>query len=350
MEDPPWSRSPERRLEGGSVGPDVVAARGDAATEPGSPVSRSLVLGSRTSRLARRQAELVADSLRSAWPEAEVEIRGITTRGDRVLDLPLPEIGGKGLFTAELEAALLGGEIDLAVHSLKDLPTDLPEGLALVAVPEREDPRDVLVGPEAGGSIETLPRRAVVGTSSLRRRAQLLALRPDLRVRDIRGNVETRVAKCHDGDFDAVVLAAAGLRRLGMTDAVAGWLSSPEWLPAPAQGALGLEGRVEDPETEELLEPIRQPALEAEIRAERILLQELDAGCRVPLGARCRRVGEELILDAGVFLPDGTQTVRVSARSSLDDAAGLGRRVAGELRDRGAGEILDRVREEEDLP
>ncbi len=305
----------------------------------------TLVLGSRTSRLARIQARRVAGRLRRAWPGLEVEVRGMTTRGDRVLDLSLPEIGGKGVFTAELEAALAEGEVDLAVHSLKDLPTDLPEGLALVCVPEREDPRDVLVWPGGDGGVAELPEGSLVGTSSLRRKAQLLARRPDCRVEPIRGNVDTRVEKCARGSYDAVILAAAGLLRLGMEDVVSRWLPAEEWLPAAGQGALALEGRAGDGGVEALLEGIRRPDLEAEVEAERSLLAALDVGCRIPLGARARVRDGEVSLQAGVFSPDGSEAIRVAESAPPDRARELGRRVAEGLRDEGAERILAPLRE-----
>lgn len=304
-----------------------------------------MVLGSRTSRLARIQAEAVAKKLRRRWPDLAVDVRGMTTRGDRVLDRPLPEIGGKGLFTAELEAALLEGEIDLAVHSLKDLPTDLPEGLSLVGVPERVDPRDVLVWPGGEGGLEELPDGAVVGTSSLRRRAQLLARRPDCRVEEIRGNVDTRVEKCRDGPYDAVILAAAGLERLELQGTIARHLATSEWLPAAGQGALGLEGRSGDEGVGELLEGVTEEPVEAEARAERSLLAALDVGCRVPLGARAVAGDGELRLTAAVFSPDGTDAIRGEAAASIVEAEALGVEVSELLRDRGAERILAPIRE-----
>lgn len=306
---------------------------------------RTLVLGSRTSRLATIQAERVAGRFRRRWPGLEVEVRGMTTRGDRALDRSLPEIGGKGVFTAELEDALVEGTADLAVHSLKDLPTDLPEGLALLGVPEREDPRDVLVWPGGGGGLEELPEGAVVGTSSLRRRAQLLARRSDCRVEEIRGNVDTRVEKCSGGDYDAVILAAAGLLRLEMESVVTRWLSAETWLPAAGQGALALEGRAGDRGVRSLVDGITRPELEAETGAERSLLAALEVGCRIPLGARARVRNGELSLEAGVFSPDGTEAIRVGESAPIDRAGELGRRVADRLREEGAERILGPLRE-----
>lgn len=321
------------------------------------PPRRQLVLGSRGSALARIQATRVADALRDAWPGIDVETRWITTTGDRVLDEPLPEIGGKGVFTAELEVALLDGEIDAAVHSLKDLPTDLGEGFRVLGVPEREDPRDVLVGPGGPMRLEDLSTDAVVGTSSLRRAAQLLARCPGCRVEDVRGNVETRVEKMREGEYDAVVLAAAGLLRLGMLDPErAIFLEPPEWLPAPGQGALAVEGRDGDAATRSIVARVERPELRSAVEAERGLLAELEGGCLVPIGAWARLEGGELRLDAVVLSPDGGRELRArgsvafdpageDASESYRSAAGLGRRVARDLIEQGADRILDRLEE-----
>lgn len=295
------------------------------------PVDR-LRIGTRTSRLARRQAARVADLLRGRWPGLEVEVVSVTTEGDRVLDLPLPEIGGKGLFTAELEAALLEERVDVAVHSLKDLPTDLPRGLGLLCVPGRADPRDVLVWPGGDGGVEDLPDGAVVGTSSLRRRAQLLSRRSDLRVRDVRGNVGTRVRKCREEEYDAVVLAAAGLLRLEMEEEITAWLEPPGWLPAPGQGALAAEGRTDDEAVRLAVEAVTDDRAEVTTRAERSLLAELEGGCRTPLGASCAVDGGTLVLHAAVLSPDGDDAVRGSDRAELPEGEpGEAREAAGQL-------------------
>lgn len=304
------------------------------------PASR-IVLGSRKSDLARAQARRVASDLRGAWPGLEVETVWITTTGDRVLDRPLPEIGGKGVFTAELEAALLDGEIDAAVHSLKDLPTDLGDSFEVLGVPGREDPRDVLLGPDGTMGLEELDEEAVVGTSSLRRRAQLLARRPDCRVRDLRGNVETRVEKMRRGDYDAVILAAAGLLRLELVDAgEAVYLETPEWLPAPAQGALGVEGRAGDETTRALVERLEDPDVRSAVDAERSFLATLRGGCLVPVGARGRVAEGRVRLDAVVLTTDGRTELRASGESGRGSSRALGRRLAENLLARGADRIL----------
>ena len=244
-------------------------------------------IASRASRLALWQAEWVRERLAAACPDRSFEIVKIETKGDRVLDRPLPENGGKGLFTEALEQALLAGAVDVAVHSLKDLPTDSPEGLKVGAVCEREDARDAWVSTKGGPrDPHSAPPGTVVGTSSERRRAQLLALRPDLRVESIRGNVETRLRKLDEGGYDAVIMAAAGLIRLGLSDRITSFLGPPDWLSAPGQGAVAVESRVDDAATDELLRCIDDRAARAETEAERSLLHHLQGGCQVPVGAR----------------------------------------------------------------
>lgn len=307
-----------------------------------------LVLGSRTSELARRQTERVASALREAWPGLEVRTAGVTTRGDRVLDRPLPELGGKGLFTAELEETLRSGEVDAAVHSLKDLPTDMDPDFAVLGVPERGDPRDVLLGPEGPLAPEELAEGAVVGTSSLRRRGQLLRLRPDCTVRDVRGNVGTRVEKMRRGEYDAVLLAAAGLVRLGLLErGDAGRLEPPGWLPAPGQGTIGVEGRAGDEATSEIFRAIESREDRATAEAERSLLATLEAGCSVPVGALARSIGGgQLCLDAVVLDPDGERELRASGEAPLDQGAELGRRLGTELLGAGAADLLTEAGEE----
>ncbi len=281
------------------------------------------------------------DRLAAAWPGRRFEIVTVETRGDRVVDRPLPEIGGKGLFTEALEAALLAGEVDLAVHSLKDLPTGLADGLKVGAVCAREDPRDVWVarpdGPEHPMGAAAGTR---VGTSSERRRAQLLALRPHLRVESIRGNVETRLRKLDEGQYDALVMAAAGLRRLGLEGRITAFLDPPDWLSAPGQGAIAVESREGDGVTDALLAAVEDAVARAETEAERALLARLQGGCQVPLGARAEVEGDELVLRALVATPDGARVVRAEGRGDPERPLQLGRRVAEELLGRGADEIV----------
>jgi hydroxymethylbilane synthase len=303
------------------------------------PRPAAVVLGTRASPLARTQTELVVALLRSAWPELRCEVRILDTAGDRTQASgePLPEIGGKGLFTEELERALRDGEIDLAVHSLKDLPTEDAEGVVVGAVTAREDVRDCLVG----GTLESLPRGAVVGTSSLRRAAQLRAARPDLEVRSIRGNVDTRVRKVQQGEVDATLLAAAGIRRLGLEEHVAEWLEPDVMLSAPGQGALAIQCRAGDPVLE-LVEAVDDSAARAETSAERSFLAALGAGCAAPVAAlavvtRTPRVR----LEGLVAAVDGGQMVRVHGEG---DALGIGEQLALDALAGGADRILAAIR------
>lgn len=300
-----------------------------------------LVIGSRGSDLALTQSRQVAALLEAAHPGLTVRIDILSTKGDRVLDTPLAKIGGKGLFTEELEASLLDGSIDLAVHSLKDLPTTLPDGLCLAAVSRREDPRDALVCATATG-LDDLPRGARVGTSSLRRRAQLLARRPDLEVVDLRGNVPTRLRKLTDHGLDAIVLAAAGLHRLNLAGRVTAYLEADTMLPAVGQGALGLETRAGDTRVLDLVAPLHDPATAAETTAERTLLAALGGGCQVPIGARARVVGAVLEMEACVCSGDGRTLLRASHHGTPDAPEALGQRAADALKAQGADAIIAR--------
>ncbi len=243
-----------------------------------------LTFATRPSALARWQTQWVIRALEAAHPDLTCQEEVIVTHGDRVLNKPLPEIGGKGLFTQELEAALLAGRVDAAVHSLKDLPTEMPPGLTVGAVPRRAEARDALVSAQ-GYTLETLPQAAVVGTSSLRRAAQLLAVRPDLQIRPLRGNVDTRVRKALEGQYDAIVLAGAGLTRLGLTAHVSQWLPLDVMLPAPGQGALAVQCRADDADTLGLLAALDDAATRAAVDAERAFLEALGGGCAVPVAA-----------------------------------------------------------------
>ena len=304
-------------------------------------------IASRRSRLALWQSEWVRDRLAAAWPARRFEIVEIDTEGDKTIDRPLPEIGGKGLFTQALENALLAGEVDIAVHSLKDLPTELPEGLTLGAVCEREDPRDAWVTREDGPqSPASAKRGSIVGTSSERRRAQLLALRPDLRVESVRGNVETRLRKLDQGHYDALIMAAAGLVRLRLSVRITAYLSPPEWLSAAGQGAIAVESRAGDSDLAELLVPIDDEVTRAETEAERALLARLQGGCQVPVGARAQSWGEELLLRALVATADGASLIRAEGRDGLSNPLTLGKRVAEDLLARGGKTIVDQFRRE----
>jgi hydroxymethylbilane synthase len=305
----------------------------------------ALRIASRGSELALWQSRAVEAALRAADPSLEVRIDVIKTTGDRIQDVPLAKIGDKGLFTKELDAALLAGHADLAVHSLKDVPTRLPDGLALAAVTVREDPRDVvLLAPGRTGGLRALLAGARVGTSSLRRRAQLQALRPDLEVLDLRGNLNTRLAKLDRGDYDAIILAAAGVLRLGWQDRISESLDPAQWLPAVGQGALAVVCRADRPDVFERLRPLHDAHTAACTVAERALLRALEGGCQVPIGALGRVEGDRLVLDGLVADTDGTSILRVQESGPVDDAVAIGRRAADALLGRGAGEVLAAVR------
>jgi hydroxymethylbilane synthase len=301
-----------------------------------------LRIGTRGSRLAMWQAEHVAGLLREAHPDLEVTIETIRTTGDRILDAPLARIGGKGLFTKEIEETLLDGRVDVAVHSLKDLPTALPAGLGLGAVLSRHDPSDVLIS--AGGrGLGSLPDGARIGTSSLRRRAQLLHARPGLEIVDVRGNVPTRLEKAASGEVDAVVLARAGVERLGLGDRITEVLSDETILPAPGQGAVGVEVREGDWPTLGRLRGLEDGATRAATDAERAFLEALGGGCQVPIAALARPEPDEpgwLRLEGMVADPAGVRMLRGSRAAAIGEAHAMGRALAIELIGRGAAEIL----------
>jgi len=301
---------------------------------------RLLRLGTRGSALARWQTDYVAGLLAAAWPALACEVVEFRTQGDRVLDTPLPLLGGKGVFTAELEAALHSGDIDFAVHSLKDLPTEMPAGLALGAVPIRAEAADVLIS-RAGYTLETLPQGATVGTSSRRREAQLLHHRPDLRILDVRGNVDTRIRKAlaADGPYDALLLAHAGLARLGHTDAITQVLPLDVMLPAPGQGALGIQCRAEA-STLALLAPLNHAPTRLAVDAERAFLVGLGGGCAVPIAAYATVEDGHLHLRGRVTAVDGGLQIDVAIAGPGDDAAGLGARLAELALAQGAAQLL----------
>ena len=299
-----------------------------------------LRIATRSSHLARAQTEQVAADLAWGHPRLQIEIVEIRTVGDRVIDLPLPEIGGKGVFTAELEAALRAGDADLAVHSLKDLPTELPEDLAIAAVTAREDPHDAWISRD-GVTLDEIPDGALVGTSSLRRRAQLLRARPGLDVRDLRGNVPTRLRRLDAGTYDAIVLAAAGLRRLGLHDRIVEKLEPPAFLPAPGQGAVAIETRAGDAATRRVVATIDHAPTRLATGLERDFLARLGGGCHAPIGALATFEGSGVRLEGLVASTDGRRSVRTSAERALDDAAGLGTSLADAVLRAGGRAILE---------
>jgi hydroxymethylbilane synthase len=300
-------------------------------------VSR-LRIGSRGSTLALAQASWVKRQIEEHLPELQVELRTIRTSGDRFIDAPIKEIGGKGIFTKEIEEALTGGEIDLAVHSLKDLPTQLPAGLTLLAVPKREDASDVLIS-RSGAKLADLEHRATIGTGSLRRKAQLLAYRADLQIAPLRGNIDTRLKKLDNGEFDAVVLAAAGLRRIGRDNYITQFLPDEICVSAVGQGALGIEAR-DETDLRERLVFLHDAQTFAEVAAERAFADRLGSGCHVPIGARARVLGNELKIIAVVASLEGQKICRGEIVGHVSEAVELGQNLAGRLTSDGADKLL----------
>jgi hydroxymethylbilane synthase len=306
--------------------------------------ARPVRIGTRKSELAMRQTRMVQGALAGMGIASETVT--FDTLGDQRLDKPLSEIGSKGLFTAELEAGLREGSVDLCVHSLKDLPTQLPPGIEAIALLPREDPRDVLVG-RAGHpvrSLDELPVGARVGTSALRRRAQLLATRPDLAVADVRGNVGTRLRKLDEGQYDALLLAGAGLLRLGLGHRATGWMDAPAWVPAPGQGAIAIQGRSDDRDVVALLAALHHAPTGEAVTAERAFLRGLEGGCQVPIGAIMTRSAEGAMLHGLVATPDGARVLRGREPVDLAAPAAAGQRLAERLVTEGADVILGVVR------
>jgi hydroxymethylbilane synthase len=306
---------------------------------------KEIIIGSRGSKLALWQSEWVKARLEALDPEVRVRIEIFKTQGDVRTDVPLSTIGGQGAFTKELEVALLDRRVDVAVHSLKDLPTLTPAGLAIAATPEREDPRDALVL-RAGSqsqehSLKGLAEGAVVGTSSLRRIAQLKHLRPDVRIKDLRGNVDTRLRKLDEGEYDALILASAGLRRLGFGERISAAIAQGEMLSAVGQGSLGIETRADDEGTNALVARLDDPRTRAAVQAERALLRALGGGCQVPIAAHATVEGARLKLDGLVAALDGSRVLRESIEGDAGEAKRVGEELAAKLLDRGAGELLD---------
>ena len=307
--------------------------------------ARTIRIGSRKSQLALVQTYWVQEQLRQHFPDRQFEVETMSTQGDKILDVALAKIGDKGLFTKELELGMLNNQIDFAVHSLKDLPTQLPEGLILGCVTKRVDPADALVVHEKhqDKQIDTLPEGAVVGTSSLRRLAQLRHHFPHLTFKDIRGNVNTRLGKLDGGEYDAIILAVAGLQRLGMGDRIHQIIPGEISLHAVGQGALGIECRESDPEVLELLKVLEHEPTRDRCYAERAFLRELEGGCQVPIGVNTEIEGETLTLTGMVASLDGKQLVKDTIRGKASDAEQLGRELATRLKQQGADVILTEI-------
>jgi hydroxymethylbilane synthase len=302
----------------------------------------AVVLGTRGSKLAVQQSEWVQAQLHALAPHVTVTLRRIQTSGDRILDVPLAQIGGKGLFVKEIEEALLSGEIDLAVHSMKDVPTELPEKLAILCVPPREDPRDALISRD-GRSFMNLPRGARIGTSSLRRQSQLLHARPDLTIVMLRGNLDTRLKKLREGQFDAIVLAAAGLRRLAWAHEITEYLAPQISLPAIGQGALGIEGRRDDHFIHALLAELNHAPTRTAVLAERALLHRLQGGCQVPIAAHATLTGRQVSLEGLVSSVDGKELIRDTVEGAIEDPESIGVQLAERLLARGGDKILQAI-------
>lgn len=303
------------------------------------PTPKKLVIASRESALAMWQAEHIRDRLRALYPETEVSILGMTTQGDQILDVSLSKIGGKGLFVKELEVALEEGRADIAVHSLKDVPMRLPEGFMLACIGKREDPRDAFVSNDYA-NLEALPPGSVVGTSSLRRESQLRARFPHLKIEPLRGNVQTRLRKLDEGQYAAIILAAAGLKRLGLGERIRDLISSENSLPAVGQGALGIECRADRSDLEALLRPLHDAETAACVLAERAMSRALAGSCQVPLGGFAEANGKQLRMRGFVASPDGKRMLRAEQMGSVDAPEALGDAVAAALLAQGAGEIL----------
>ncbi|MCI5764245.1 hydroxymethylbilane synthase [Actinobacillus porcinus] len=301
-----------------------------------------LKIATRQSPLALWQANFVKARLQALYPELRIELVTLVTKGDVILDTPLAKIGGKGLFVKELETALLNGEADIAVHSMKDVPMQFPAGLGLSVICKREDPRDAFVSNKFS-CLDELPSGATVGTSSLRRQCQLKALRPDLMIQSLRGNVGTRLSKLDNGDYDAIILASAGLIRLGLPERIASFIETDVSLPAAGQGAVGIECRLNDTRVQQLLAPLADTETTACVLAERAMNHRLQGGCQVPIGGFAELNGDKLFLRALVGALDGSQIIRAEGESAVENAEVLGVQIAEQLLAQGADKILAEI-------
>ena len=305
-------------------------------------LEKTLKIATRQSPLALWQANYVKDRLQQLYPDLTIELVPMVTKGDVILDSPLAKIGGKGLFVKELENALLNKEADIAVHSMKDVPMQFPEGLGLAVICQREDPRDAFVS-HSYRTFAELPQGAVVGTSSLRRQCQLKALRPDLDIRSLRGNVGTRLSKLDNGDYDAIILASAGLIRLGLADRIASFIDVEQSLPAAGQGAVGIECRTDDVQVHALLAPLADAETTYCVRAERAMNNHLQGGCQVPIGGYAVLQQGQLYLRALVGDIDGSRIIRAEGKSAVENAEILGVQIAEQLLAQGADKILQAI-------
>ena len=308
-------------------------------------MKKTVKIGTRASLLAVTQSTWVKNQIESQYPDTTVELVKITTRGDKILDVPLAKVGGKGLFVKEIEDALAVGRVDLAVHSMKDVPSDLPEGLQVAVIPPRETPFDAFIC-NGGTTLDELPAGARIGTSSLRRKAQLAALRPDLIIEDLRGNLDTRLRKLDEGQYDAIILAGAGLNRLGLQQRIASLFTPEQMLPAIGQGSLGIELRIADDELLAGMQFLHDPKTAITVAAERAFLLRLEGGCQVPIGAHAV-LNDDTVTLTGLIAPvDGTRILREQQSAPMKQAVKLGRSLAETLLDRGGRAILDQVYQE----
>ena len=304
-------------------------------------MKNKIIIGTRGSKLALWQAGWIKSELQKLTPGLEIELNKIKTTGDKILDVPLAKVGGKGLFVKEIEEALLRGEADIAVHSMKDVPTEFPEGLHLAVITKREDPRDAFISRIS--NFRELPNGATIGTSSLRRSCQLLGLRPDLKIEQLRGNLDTRLRKLDEGQFDAIILAAAGVKRLGWAERITEILEPEISLPAIGQGAVGIECRTNDEFINKLIAPLNHPETSVCVRAERACLKKLEGGCQVPIAAYARLIDDKIVMEGLVGSVSGDRIIKSRIEGAPDNAESLGVTLAEDLLSKGAKKILDEV-------
>ncbi len=321
---------------------EVVLAAVAAHVEDNVLMGKTLVLATRKSKLALAQSNWVKKQIEKNWPDVKVELLKVTTKGDKILDVPLAKVGGKGLFVKEIEEALLDGRADIAVHSLKDVPTEVPEGLEVSIFPKRENNQDAFISNRAD-NLKNLPKGAKVGTSSLRRVAQIKMLRPDLIIESLRGNLDTRLKKLDDGLYDAIILAVAGLNRLGLSERITSILPSDIMLPAIGQGALGIEFRSNDDDTRQILMPIHHEETALCVKAERAFLDRLQGGCQVPIGGMAILKGSDIELCGLVADENGKTVIKKSMTGSSNDPESIGIKLAEEILNSGGRQILEEV-------
>ncbi|MDH3348229.1 MAG: hydroxymethylbilane synthase [Desulfobulbaceae bacterium] len=305
-------------------------------------MKKHIKLGTRASLLAVTQSTWVKNQIEKHHPETTVELVKITTKGDKILDVPLAKVGGKGLFVKEIEDALLEKRVDLAVHSMKDVPTEVPDALHVAIIPPRENPHDAFISVKYG-SLDEMPKDSVIGTSSLRRKSQLAHLRPDIKIDDLRGNLDTRLRKLEEGQYDAIILATAGLNRLGMADRITSIFTAQQMLPAIGQGALGIELRKDDDELFEGMQFLHNPETDMTVAAERAFLLRLEGGCQVPIGAFASLSGDTISLTGLIAAVDGETILKEVIEGPATEADILGTKLAEQLLDLGGKEILDQV-------